>query len=104
MDNSELRWKIIKFFDEQAQVYITSPTRIEVDVSKEIDTSEWKRCADTLGFTDNTKSIPDSYKYNDVTIIFFYGPLQKFNQRNKTNWSISRQHSSQSDMEEITVQ
>lgn len=103
MDNTELRWKIIRFFDEQAQVYITSPTRIEVDVSKDIDRSEWKRCADTLGFTDNTRSIPDSYKFNNVTVIFFYGPLQKFNQRNKNNWSISRRPSSQSDTDGITV-
>lgn len=90
MSNIELRSKIIKFFDEQAQVYIVSSNRIEVDVSKEIDKKEWKRCADTLGFADNNKYIPDSYKYNDVTIIFFYGPLQKFQQRSKTNWSITR--------------
>ena len=103
MTPNELRWKIIKFFNEQAQVYITSPTRIEVDVSKEISTKEWKRCAMELGFTDNTKNIPDSYKYDNITVIFFYGPLQKFNQR-KQNWSISRQPSSQPNTDEITVQ
>ena len=99
MDNNELRWKIIKFFNEQAQVYIISKTRIEVDVSKEIDTSEWKRCADTLGFTDNSKVIPNSYKYNDTTIMFFYGPLQKFNQR-KQNWNPFQPHTSQTSITE----
>jgi len=104
MDNTELRWKIIRFFDEQAQVYITSPTRIEVDVSKDIDRSEWEKCAAALGFTDNSKSMPNSYKYNGVTIMFFYGPLQKFNQRSKTNWSISRQPSLQKNTEEAMQQ
>lgn len=103
MDNNELRWKIIKFFNEQAQVYITSKTRIEVDVSKEIDTSEWKRCADTLGFSDNSKVMPNSYKYNDTTIMFFYGPLQKFSQR-KQNWNPFQPHTSQTNTTEPMLQ
>ena len=103
MDNTELRWKIIKFFNDQAQVYITSPTRIEVDVSKEISTDEWKRCADTLGFTDNSKVMPNSYKYNNVTIMFFYGPLQKFNQR-KQNWNPFQPHTLQTSTTEVTQQ
>ena len=42
-----------------------------------------------FGMKDNSKSIPNSYKYEDVTVVFFFGALQKFTQDRRTNWTIS---------------
>jgi len=80
---SELKESIERYFKGQAQVYIVSPHRIEVDVSKELDKSEWNICAESIGLTDNSRSVPDSYKKDDITVVFFFGPLQKFMQKNQ---------------------
>ncbi len=88
MTSNDAARTINKYFDGQAKAYPVSQYKVEVDVSKELDTSTWNKCAESLGMKDNSKSIPNSYKYGDVTVVFFYGALQKFAQKGKINWSI----------------
>ena len=84
---NELKEAIESYFKGQAQVYMVSPHRIEVDVSKELDRSEWIMCAAEVGLTDNSRNVPDSFKKDDITVVFFFGPLQKFTQKNQ-NYSM----------------
>lgn len=89
MNSNEVANRINRYFDGQCKAYSVSQYKVEVDVSKELSTDTWKRCAETLEMKDNSKSIPNSYKYGDVTVVFFYGALQKFTQDRRTNWTIS---------------
>ena len=89
MTSNEAASKINKYFNGQCKSYAVSQYKVEVDVSKELSTDTWGKCAEYFGMKDNSKSIPNSYKYEDITVVFFYGALQKFTQDRKTNWTIS---------------
>ena len=89
MTNNEVASKINRYFNGQCKAYAVSQYKVEVDVSKELSTITWRKCAESLGMKDNSKSIPNSYKYDDITVVFFYGALQKFTQDRRTNWTIS---------------
>ena len=89
MNSNEVANKINRYFDGQCKAYSVSQYKVEVDVSKELSTDTWSKCAESFGMKDNSKSIPNSYKYGDVTVVFFYGALQKFTQDRRTNWTIS---------------
>ena len=80
-----LRRSIDTFFNGEAQVYIISQNKIEVDASKNLSKEDWKRCAESLGLEDNSSRIPDSWKYNDITVVFFCGSLQRFTKKNTFN-------------------
>ena len=84
MNIYELRRNINSFFDGEAQVYITSPNRIEVDVSTNISKEKWLECADKLNLEDNSKSILNSWKHNGITVLFSFGALQSFTKKKKT--------------------
>ena len=89
MTSNEVANKINRYFNGKCKAYSVSQYKVEVDVSKELSTNTWSRCAESFGMKDNSKSIPNSYKYGDVTVVFFYGALQKFTQDRRTNWTIS---------------
>ena len=89
MKSSEVASKINRYFDGKCKAYPVSQYKVEVDVSKELSTDTWKECAEHFEMKDNSKSIPHSYKFDDVTVVFFYGALQKFTQDRRTNWTIS---------------
>ena len=88
MNAYDIKEKIEKYFNGNAQVYVISKNRIEVDVSKEVDKSEWQKCAESIGLIDNSKSISSSWKRDGVTVVFFFGPLQKFLQKNNVNYNV----------------
>ena len=105
MTSSEVASKVNDYFNGQAKAYSVSKYKVEVDVSKELQTKEWAICASKFNMIDNSKSIPNSWKLEDITVVFFYGPLQKFIQKGNTNWKIlSRPQNSQRNMEEYQVQ
>lgn len=89
MTSNEVANKINRYFNGKCKAYSVSQYKVEVDVSKELSTDTWSKCAESFGMKDNSKSIPNSYKYGDVTVVFFYGALQKFTQDRRTNWTIS---------------
>lgn len=89
MNSNEVANKINRYFNGKCKAYSVSQYKVEVDVSKELSTNTWSKCAESFGMKDNSKSIPNSYKYGDVTVVFFYGALQKFTQDRRTNWTIS---------------
>ena len=89
MKSNEVASKINRYFEGKCKAYSVSQYKVEVDVSKELSTDTWKECAEHFGMKDNSKSIPNSYKYEDVTVVFFFGALQKFTQDRRTNWTIS---------------
>lgn len=89
MTSNEVASKINKYFNGSAKAYSVSQYKVEVDVSKELDTKEWENCAKYFEMKDNSKSIPHSYKFEDITVVFFYGALQMFAQDRRTNWTIS---------------
>lgn len=89
MTSNEVASKINRYFDGKCKAYSVSRYKVEVDVSKELSKTTWSECAEYFGMKDNSKSIPNSYKYDDVTVVFFYGALQKFTQDKRTNWTIS---------------
>ena len=89
MNSNEVANRINRYFNGQCKAYSVSQYKVEVDVSKELSTDTWKNCADYFEMKDNSKSIPNSYKYGDVTVVFFYGALQKFTQDRRTNWTIT---------------
>ena len=89
MTNNEVASKINRYFDGKCKAYSVSQYKVEVDVSKELSIDTWSECAEHFGMKDNSKSIPNSYKDGDITVVFFYGALQKFTQDRRTNWTIS---------------
>lgn len=89
MTSNEVASKINKYFNGQCKAYSVSQYKVEVDVSKELSTNTWGKCAEHFEMKDNSKSIPNSYKWEDITVVFFYGALQKFTQDRRTNWTIS---------------
>lgn len=88
MTSNEVANKINRYFEGRAKAYPISHYKVEVDVSKELSKEDWNKCVSHFNMKDNTKSIPDSYKFEDVTVVFFYGALQKFAQKGKVNWNI----------------
>jgi hypothetical protein len=78
MSKDELVHVLTKKFNVIAQVHSRSPYRIEVDVSKALSREEWLPLLDDLNLTDNSSHIPDSYKHNDITVMFFNGNITSF--------------------------
>ena len=86
MEKKELIKEIENAFDGQVKVYSTSKNRIECDVSTTFKKSEWKDRIAHLNFIDNSKYVPDSYKYGEYTIVLFYGALSSFAGKLKLNF------------------
>lgn len=78
MNKEQLMKKLQERFDGVAQIYSKSDNRIELDVSTNLDKTDWIARIRDLNLTDNSKHIPNSWKYNDITILFFCGNINSF--------------------------
>ena len=78
MNKEQLMKKLQERFDGVAQIYSKSDNRIELDVSTNLDKTDWIARIQGLDLTDNSKHIPNSWKHNDITILFFCGNINSF--------------------------
>ena len=78
MTKTELQDKLAVRFDGVAQIHSKSDNRIELDVSTNLTKEDWYERIKDLPLTDNSKHIPNSYKHNDITVMFFCGNLSTF--------------------------
>ena len=76
MRNQKVQNKLREIFCDNAQIYSLCENRIEVDVSKNIDPSEWKEMM--KDFDDYSDHIPNSWKSGNVTIVLFYSSLNSY--------------------------
>ena len=79
MTKKELMKALEKAFDGQVKVYSTSDYHIDCDVSTRFTKDDWKERIAGLGMTDNSKSIPNSWKYGKIVVVLFYGACKIFN-------------------------
>lgn len=82
MSKNELVEELQKRFRDVAQVHSLGPYKIEMDVSTEIPKEEWLQRLEGLDLKDNSNRIPDSWKYNEITIQFFHGNISIFKSKN----------------------
>ena len=78
MSKDELVSELGERFRDIAQVYSLSPYKIEIDVSTNVDKSEWQERLKGLDLVDNSKHINDSYRHNDIVIQLFRGNISRF--------------------------
>ena len=82
MSKGELVSELGKRFRDIGQVYSLGPYKIEIDVSTNVEKSEWQERLKGLDLVDNSKHINDSYKYNNIVIQLFRGNISRFRSKN----------------------
>ena len=85
MNKLELMKEVDKAFEGRIQLYSRSENRIEGDVSTELPKEVWARRLEGIGLIDNDKHIPNSWKYNDITLVLFGGAVNSFIAKSKVN-------------------
>lgn len=76
MTNIEVQKRLREIFNDNAQIYSRTENRIELDVSKDINPSEWGGMMSE--FKDYSKQIPNAWKCGDITIVLFNGSLNSY--------------------------